>query len=291
MELSSISASISYTSSWKASKKEYQLTHYDPNRKFQSFSEANDYGVALGNTYAKEYSEICSNCEFRVNNIEDLKKEINALFPQYTMVSSKPSDAMAKGRILLYIDQANLQKMVSNPNYKTRVYGLMQRETLGFQGSTYMNIPFVSTGLAFTLCNENTSYDGIPYRGVSYGMRVNQTTEFKAYGTSIQILAFEAEFEEKLELRVESAKNSKSSSVGGDKSTYEFANADGEYADLWEQARLDHQGILLQREMDFQKRHFILGFEKRECMKNTAASDMFARKSEQARIQYEKNLA
>lgn len=104
--------------------------------------------------------------------VEDLKNEIKEWFPEYTLTDSEPSKVVP-GKFYLYIDQSQLQKMASDPEYRAKVYGLMDSELQGKKGYTLQysdgrNVTSHTTGSIFSLCEANQKFagaDGIPYRG------------------------------------------------------------------------------------------------------------------------------
>ncbi|MCH5252935.1 MAG: hypothetical protein J1F22_08165 [Lachnospiraceae bacterium] len=105
-------------------------------------------------------------------SVEDLKKEIEEWFPEYTLTDSEPSKVVT-GKFYLYIDQSQLKKMASDPEYRAKVYGLMDSELQGKKGYTLQysdgrNVTSHLTGSIFSLCEANRKFagaDGIPYRG------------------------------------------------------------------------------------------------------------------------------
>ena len=105
-------------------------------------------------------------------SVDDLKKEIKDWFPEYTLTDSEPSKVVT-GKFYLYIDQSQLQKMASDPEYRAKVYGLMDSELQGKKGYTLQysdgrNVTSHLTGSIFSLCEGNRKFagaDGIPYRG------------------------------------------------------------------------------------------------------------------------------
>ena len=105
-------------------------------------------------------------------SVDDLKKEIKEWFPEYTLTVSEPSKVVT-GKFYLYIDQSQLQKMASDPEYRAKVYGLMDSELQGKKGYTLQysdgrNVTSHLTGSIFSLCESNRKFagaDGIPYRG------------------------------------------------------------------------------------------------------------------------------
>lgn len=105
-------------------------------------------------------------------SVEDLKKEIKEWFPEYTLTDSEPSKVIT-GKFYLYIDQSQMKKMASDPEYRAKVYGLMDSELQGKKGYTLQysdgrNVTSHLTGSIFSLCEANRKFagaDGIPYRG------------------------------------------------------------------------------------------------------------------------------
>ena len=102
-------------------------------------------------------------------SVDDLKKEIADLFPEYTMTSSEPK--LTKGKNYLYIDDTQLKKMANDPAYRATVYGWMDTELQGMKGYTLRysdgrNITAHLTGTVFSLSGHNKkNQDGIPYQG------------------------------------------------------------------------------------------------------------------------------
>ena len=136
-----------YRASYTSESKSINLADFDHNKRYTSLEEFNNDLLALGKKLEVQYGEITRGSG--VNSIEDLKREIGQLFPEYTMVSGKPRDVV-EGKNLLYIDDGNLQKMLKDPAYKCKIYGLMKRELLercvceGIAGE----LPFLSFFLA-----------------------------------------------------------------------------------------------------------------------------------------------
>lgn len=105
-------------------------------------------------------------------SVEDLKKQIEDWFPEYTLTDSEPSKVVT-GKFYLYIDKSQLEKMAFDPAYRAKVYGLMDSELQGKNGYTLQysdgrNVTSHLTGSIFSLCEANRKYagaDGIPYRG------------------------------------------------------------------------------------------------------------------------------
>lgn len=104
--------------------------------------------------------------------MEELKEQIKEWFPEYTLTSREP-EKPEKGSFLLYIDETNLNKMASDPSYRARVYGLMDRELQGKNGYTLQysdgrNVTAHLTGSIVCVAESNRKYagaDGIPYLG------------------------------------------------------------------------------------------------------------------------------
>ncbi|MCH5265381.1 MAG: hypothetical protein J1F02_05745 [Lachnospiraceae bacterium] len=105
-------------------------------------------------------------------SVEELKKEIEEWFPEYTLTDSEPSKVVT-GKFYLYINQSQLKKMAADPEYRAKVYGLMDSELQGKKGWTLQysdgrNVTSHMTGSIFSLCEANRKFagaDGIPYRG------------------------------------------------------------------------------------------------------------------------------
>ena len=60
-------------------------------------------------------------------SVEDLKSMIKEYFPQYKLTDREPKEPVT-GTYYLYIDQTNMNKLASDPNYRAKVFGLMDSE-------------------------------------------------------------------------------------------------------------------------------------------------------------------
>lgn len=105
-------------------------------------------------------------------SVDDLKKQIEGWFPDYTLTDREPKNVV-NGKHYLYIDDSQLKKMAKDPSYRAKVYGLMDREmetgkeyTLTYSDGRKKTSH--CTGSIFSLCEKNKKYacaDGIPYLG------------------------------------------------------------------------------------------------------------------------------
>lgn len=128
-------------------------------------------------------SEIKSS-EKQTMTADELKKQIQEWFPQYTLTDTEPG-SVVQGKYYLYIDAPNLQKMADDPDYRARVYGLMDSELQGSKGYTLQysdgrNVTSHLTGSVFSLSDANRKYDcgdGIPYHGSCTGDNSFSTSE------------------------------------------------------------------------------------------------------------------
>ncbi|MCR5250081.1 MAG: hypothetical protein K6E50_05690 [Lachnospiraceae bacterium] len=111
-------------------------------------------------------------------SVEELKSMIKEYFPQYKLTDREPKEPVT-GTYYLYIDQTNMNKLASDPNYRAKVFGLMDSELQGSKGYTLKytsgkNVTNHIAGSIFSLAEANRSIDGvgqmpgsegIPYRG------------------------------------------------------------------------------------------------------------------------------
>ena len=137
---------------------------------FRYVEDMSSAGIAYGEKAKKYYvSQTMQDGELTV---DELKKQIQDWFPDYTLTNRKPRDVV-NGKHYLYIDDSQLKKMAADAEYRGRVYGLMDREMetgreFTLQYSDGRNITEHITGSVFSLCEENRKYDcgdGIPYLG------------------------------------------------------------------------------------------------------------------------------
>lgn len=146
---------------------------WNPNKVYKYLEDMNQGLLNYGKQAAGYYRSLISQQEGDgTMSVEDLKKEIKEWFPEYTLTASEPSKVVT-GTFYLYIDQSQLRKMASDPEYRAKVYGLMDRELQGKKGCTLQysdgrNVTSHITGSIFSLCEKNQKFagaEGIPYRG------------------------------------------------------------------------------------------------------------------------------
>ncbi len=144
-------------------------TSYDSAKTYSSIEQLGDTLVKYGKEQTKIYADKFAKQENNgKSSIEELKNEIKNEFSSYKLVSTEPTD-VADGQHLLYIDNNNLQKMATDPEYKAKVFGLMKREHDSLGGSKIKMgseiINFSMTGSVFSLSDSNESIGGIPFKG------------------------------------------------------------------------------------------------------------------------------
>lgn len=146
---------------------------WNPNKVYQYLEDMNQGFQNYKKQAVSYYSSLISKQEGDgTMSVEDLKKQIEEWFPEYTLTDHEPSKVVT-GKFYLYIDKSQLEKMASDPAYRAKVYGLMDSELQGKKGYTLQysdgrNVTSHLTGSIFSLCEANRKYagaDGIPYRG------------------------------------------------------------------------------------------------------------------------------
>lgn len=143
---------------------------WDGYKAYTYLEDFNDAAIAYGKQAAKYYSGITE--QDGQMTVEELKQQIGEMFSQYTFTNSD-SMKMTAGKHYLYIDDSQLKKMASDPAYRAKVYGLMDREytcgqTYTLKYSDGKNVTQHITGSVFTLSEKNRKYagaDGVPYLG------------------------------------------------------------------------------------------------------------------------------
>lgn len=153
--------------------KETQKPVWNPNKVYKYLEDMNQGFQDYKQQAVSYYSSLISRQEGDGTlTEEELKKEIQELFPEYTLTSSEPRD-VTPGKFYLYIDNSQMKKMASDSAYRAKVYGLMDSELQGKNGYTLQysdgrNVTAHLTGSVFSLAESNGKYagaDGIPYRG------------------------------------------------------------------------------------------------------------------------------
>lgn len=153
--------------------KETQKPVWNPNKVYKYLEDMSQGFQSYKQQAVSYYSSVISRQEGDGTLTEDeLKKEIQELFPEYTLTASEPRD-VTPGKFYLYIDSSQMKKMASDPAYRAKVYGLMDSELQGKHGYTLQysdgrNVTSHLTGSVFSLAESNRKYagpDGIPYRG------------------------------------------------------------------------------------------------------------------------------
>lgn len=181
--------------------KNTELADFDSNKKYQSLSTMTNDLLLMEKKLQVQYSEIISNS--KVSTIDELKKEISTLFPEYKFVTRKP-DEVVDGQNLLYIDNTNLNKMLNDSSYRTKVYALMKRELAGTKGYHLYDSAWKLTGTVFTLSEDNPKELGIPYAGQCKGIQLNGSYTFLKTSSKNHILS-----DEKNHHKIKKEKNDK----------------------------------------------------------------------------------
>ncbi len=159
----------------KKQLKNTDLASFDPNKKYQSLSVFTNDLLLMEKKWQVQYSEMISNS--KVSTIDELKEEISILFPEYKFVTSKPQDVV-DGQNLLYIDNTNLNKMLNDSSYRTKIYALMKRELACTKGYHLCGSAWKLTSTVFTLSEDNPKELGIPYAGQCKGIQLDDSHTF-----------------------------------------------------------------------------------------------------------------
>lgn len=159
----------------KSKVRNIDLASFDSNKKYQSLNVFTNDLLLMEKKWQGQYSEIILNS--KVSSIDELKEEISMLFPEYKFVTRKPQDVM-DGQNLLYIDNTNLNKMLNDSSYRTKIYALMKRELAGTKGYHLYGSAWKLTGTVFTLSEDNPKELGIPYAGQCKGIQLDDSYTF-----------------------------------------------------------------------------------------------------------------
>lgn len=143
---------------------------WDGKKAYTYLEDMNTAGLEYGAKATKYYTSLTP--KDGEMSVEDLKKQIKEWFPEYTLTSSEPKN-VTQGKHYLYIDDSQMKKMASDPTYRAKVYGLMDREyavgeeyTLTYSDGQKKTMHI--TGSVFSLSEGNRKYagaDGVPYLG------------------------------------------------------------------------------------------------------------------------------
>lgn len=168
-----IAAVSSAASSQGAKKAASGKPVWNPNKVYKYLEDMNEGFQSYKRQAVSYYSSVISKQDGDgTMSVDELKEQINEWFPGYTLTDSEPSKVVA-GKFYLYIDDKQLKKMASDPDYRAKVYGLMDCELQGKKGYTLQysdgrNVTSHLTGSVFSLSEKNRRYagaDGIPYLG------------------------------------------------------------------------------------------------------------------------------
>lgn len=169
-----IAANVTGMSSVQGGKKPAsEKPVWNPNKVYKYLEDMNE-GFQSYKRQAVAYysSQIARQDGDGTMSVDELKEQIQEWFPEYTLTDSEPSKVVT-GKFYLYIDDSQLKKMASDPEYRAKVYGLMDSELQGKKGYTLQysdgrNVTSHLTGSIFSLSEKNRKYagaDGIPYLG------------------------------------------------------------------------------------------------------------------------------
>lgn len=146
---------------------------WNPDKTYAYLEDMNQGFLDYGTQATSYYSSVISGQGGDGTlTVDELKKEIQELFPEYTLTDTEPGK-VKEGTFYLYIDNSQLKKLANDPAYRAKVYGLMDRELQGKHGYTLQysdgrNVKSHLTGSIFSLSESNRQYagaEGIPYRG------------------------------------------------------------------------------------------------------------------------------
>lgn len=170
------SCQVSYTSETTGTEKTEHLPkkpEWNPNHVYRYLEDMSQGFQSYRKEAVAYYREMIARQEGDGTlTMEELKKQIQEYFPEYTLTKSEPSE-VKNGVFYLYIDEKNLQRLMSDPDYRAKVFGLMDSELQGKKGYTLQysdgrNVTSHLTGSIFSLAEKNKKYagaDGIPYLG------------------------------------------------------------------------------------------------------------------------------
>lgn len=143
---------------------------WNGNKVYTYLEDYSDAAISYGKQAARYYAgKTMQDGELTV---DELKKQIGEMFSGYTLTDHEPGKVVS-GKNYLYIDDSQLKKMASDPAYRAKVYGLMDREytcskSYTLKYSDGKNVTSHVTGSIFSLSEKNSKYegpDGIPYLG------------------------------------------------------------------------------------------------------------------------------
>ncbi len=136
--------------------------------------------------YSKQFSEMDNGGKMTVDELREfMQNEFSSYGVRF--VDSNPKDVSA-GQHLVYIDEANLQKMASDPDYRTENLALMQREFAGQNGFAFRSprgvVNSKLTSTVFSLSNENEKVGGSYYQGMAQSASTVQGSQDNGFGVS-----------------------------------------------------------------------------------------------------------
>ena len=175
VNMSGLGMNLTVSVQWGAAKSgQTGFPVFDNNRVWSSLDEFGAAGVKYGEEWVKVYSDRFSGLENggRIS-MEELDEQLRAEFGSFGVrwVDNDPKDVRA-GQNDIYIDEANRRKMANDPEYRARVFGIIQRElSVAPQGFRYQHggqtiqAPCLAGG-TMSFCEGNKVYNGVPYLGM-----------------------------------------------------------------------------------------------------------------------------
>lgn len=128
-----------------------------------------------------------------VMTVDELKKDLAETFQGWEFTSYEPSDVTA-GKFCIYIDEKNLEKMASDPEYRAKVYGLIDSESQCRTGYTLKysdgkNVTQHMVGQIISIAQGNDAgLEGIPYHGSGMSDHPFSSTQSRARWRSMSAL-------------------------------------------------------------------------------------------------------
>jgi len=161
-----------------------KLKNSSKNKTYTSLSEYTKLTQSKKDKYVQSYKE---KFESQTNkgklSVDELKEDLKKEFSDLSFLSFEPK-SLVDSKYYCYIDDDNLKKMARNPEYRSEIYALLQRETETINNEIKYNSNSQVVKSSLNSCIISIKQDNDLSEGIRYNARLKFTDSF--YGKKSQ---------------------------------------------------------------------------------------------------------
>jgi len=155
-----------------------KLRNSNKNKTYASLSEYTKLTQSKKDKYVQFYKE---KFESQTNkgelSVDELKEDLKKEFSDLSFLSFEPK-SLVNDKYYCYIDDDNLKKMARNPEYRSKVYALLQRETETINNDIKYNSNSQVVKSSLNSCIISIKQDNDLSEGIRYNAKLEFTDSF-----------------------------------------------------------------------------------------------------------------